>query len=104
MALTGISYLIISFLIGFGFGGNFVLFAKETTQIFGVKNLGIIYPYVFIGYAIAGITGPLSGGFLFDLFGSFYYAIILATLMSFMGSLIFLNQFIKSRKYNPNQK
>lgn len=102
--LTGISYLIISFLIGFGFGGNFVLFAKETTQIFGVKNLGIIYPYVFIGYAIAGITGPLSGGFLFDLFGSFYYAIILATLMSFMGSLIFLNQFIKSRKYNPIHK
>ncbi len=29
-----------------GFGGNFVLFAKETAQVFGVQKLGLIYPYV----------------------------------------------------------
>jgi MFS transporter, OFA family, oxalate/formate antiporter len=96
--LSDNSYLIIALLIGFGFGGNFVLFAKETAQVFGVQNIGIIYPYVFIGYAIAGITGPISGGFLYDFFGSFFYAIILASFMSLMGSLLFLDQFITSRK------
>jgi len=96
--LTDIPYLIITSLIGFGFGGNFVLFAKETAQVYGVKNLGIIYPYVFIGYAIAGIAGPISGGLLFDLSGSFFYAIILASFMSFLGSMLFLKQFIKGRK------
>jgi len=97
-ASSDISYLIFAFLMGFGFGGNFVLFAKETAQIFGVTNLGIVYPYVFIGYAIAGIAGPISGGMLYDYSGTFYYAIALASFMSLMGSLLFLNEFLKSRK------
>jgi len=100
--LTDISYLIISFFIGFGFGGNFVLFARETAQEFGIKNLGIIYPYVFLGYAIAGIAGPISGGLLFDISGSYFYAIILASIMSLVGSLRFLNQFITSQKNLPD--
>lgn len=96
--LTDTSYLILTSLIAFGFGGNFVLFAKETAQFFGIKNLGIVYPYVFIGYAIAGIAGPISGGLLYDYFGSFFYAIILASIMSLIGSLIFLTHYITSGK------
>ncbi|MFO7862711.1 MAG: MFS transporter [Salinivirgaceae bacterium] len=96
--LTDISYLIIAALIGFGFGGNFVLFAKETTQAYGTESMGVIYPYVFVGYAIAGILGPLSGGFIYDFFGTFYYAVFLAGFMSLVGSLLFLNQFFTSKK------
>lgn len=103
VTLSDISYLVIALLIGFGFGGNFVLFAKETAQVYGVKNLGIIYPFVFIGYAIAGITGPISGGFFYDVSGSFFYAIILASFMSLAGSLLFLNQFITLRN-NDHRK
>lgn len=55
--------------------------------------MGTIYPYVFIGYGIAGITGPIAGGYLYDLSGTFYYAVILASLMSLAGSLLFLNQY-----------
>ena len=101
--LTDISYLILASLIGFGFGGNFVLFAKETAQVYGVQNLGIIYPYVFIGYAIAGIAGPISGGFLYDLSGSFFYANILASFMSLMGSLLFLNHLITAKKMKSSK-
>lgn len=95
--LTDTLYLALSVLIGFGFGGNFALFAKESAQVFGVKNLGLVYPYVFIGSAFAGIAGPFSGGLLFDISGSYNYAIILASTMSVLGSLIFLIHFIKSR-------
>ncbi len=100
-ALSDVSYLTLAFCIGFGFGGNFVLFAKETAQVFGLKNLGIIYPYVFIGYAIAGIAGPISGGFLYDLSGSFSYAILLAGSMSLLGSFLFFRQFMAARKREP---
>lgn len=93
--LSDFSFLVISFLIGFGFGGNFVLFAKATLQEFGLKKLGLIYPYVFLGYAIAGIAGPISGGALYDLLGSFTFAIILASCMSLIGSLLFLPSFCK---------
>jgi MFS transporter, OFA family, oxalate/formate antiporter len=92
--LSNISYLILALLIGFCFGGNFVLFAKETAQVFGVCNLGIIYPYIFLGYSLAGITGPIAGGFLFDISSTFFYPIFLASIMSFAGSLLFLKKFI----------
>ena len=94
--LSGTAYLILSFLIGFGFGGNFILFARETAHVFGVKHLGVIYPYVLLGYSIAGIAGPISGSLLYDFLDSFFYAIVLASFMSFVGSLLFLNHFIVS--------
>lgn len=103
ITLNEVTFLILSFFIGFGFGGNFVLFAKETAQEFGVDKLGFIYPYVFMGYAIAGIAGPISGGFLFDLTGTYSYAIFLAAFLSFAGSLLFLNQYIKLRKYEHHR-
>jgi OFA family oxalate/formate antiporter-like MFS transporter len=48
--------MILSIFMGFGFGGNFVLFAKETAQIFGVQKHGLIYPYVLLGYAIVQVS------------------------------------------------
>lgn len=87
--LNSHSYLILSALIGFGFGGNFVLFAKKTSQTYGVNKLGLIYPYVFLGYAIAGIIGPLSGGIFYDYFNNYDFASYVASFMSLIGALIF---------------
>ncbi len=64
--ITSGFYLILSSAVGFGFGSNFVLFAKETAHEYGVSNLGLVYPYVFLGYAIAGIFGPMTGGLILD--------------------------------------
>ena len=96
LPLTTAWYLVLSSLIGFGFGGNFVLFAKETAHIFGVTNLGIIYPYVFLGYAIAGVAGPISGGLLYDFSDSYSSSITLAAIMSLSGSILFLLHYIRS--------
>ena len=97
-SLSDHTYLILSFLIGFGFGGNFVLFAKEAAQLYGVQKLGLIYPYVLLGHAIAGIAGPAVGGILFDFSDSFFYAILVASIMSLIGSVLFLKQYINARR------
>jgi OFA family oxalate/formate antiporter-like MFS transporter len=97
LALSDTSYLLLAFLIGFGFGSNFVLFAKETAHVFGVSNLGIVYPYVFLGYAIAGIAGPFIGGLLFDISGAYFSAILLSGFMSIAGSILFMFQYFKNR-------
>lgn len=90
LPLNASIFLILSFLIGFGFGSNFVLFAKETSQRYGLGNLGIVYPYVFLGYALAGIAGPLTGGFLYDVYDNYSLAIYLASAMSFAGAALFV--------------
>ena len=92
-----ISFLVVVLLIGFGFGGNFVLFAKETAQVYGVQNLGLVYPYIFLGKAVSGITGPFAGGFLYELSSSFFYLIILTGFISILGSLLFLHHYLKTR-------
>ncbi len=95
--LNDVWYLVLSALIGFGFGGNFVLFAKETAHVFGVKDLGVIYPYILLGYATGGIAGPFVGGVLYDISGSYKTSIYLASTMSLIGSLLFLNNYVKRR-------
>ncbi len=96
--LSDATFWLISFLVGFGFGANFVLFARETAQVFGLDNMGSIYPYVFLGYAIAGVAGPAAGGFIFDISGSFTMAILLASLISLAGGLLFFKQsFLRSK-------
>jgi len=92
LPLTPVSFIVLSILIGFAFGSNFVLFARESAQYFGIANLAAIYPYVFMGYAIAGIFGPLTGGYMYDMTASFHYANYVAAGMSLMGALIFVFQ------------
>ncbi len=95
--LSNLTFVMVSFMVGLGFGGNFVLFAKETAHVFGVGNLGVVYPYVFLGYAIAGIAGPFIGGLLFDITGEYATSIYLAGMMSLAGSMLFFYHFIKNR-------
>lgn len=54
-------------LIGFNFGGNFALFPTMTSAIFGAKNVGQNYGWVFLAYGLGGIFGPKLGGMLGDL-------------------------------------
>ncbi len=49
-------------LIGFNFGGNFALFPAATADLFGNKNVGPNYGWVFTSYGLGGIVGPYLGG------------------------------------------
>jgi OFA family oxalate/formate antiporter-like MFS transporter len=48
----------------FAFGGCFVLFAARTADEFGPHRISEIYPFVFLGYGIAGLAGPPVGGWM----------------------------------------
>lgn len=89
--LTSVSYLVLAGAVGFNFGANFVLFAKETAQEFGVSNLSSLYPYVFLGYGVSGILGPITGGYIFDLLADYTYATFIAAAISFLGAITFLD-------------
>src|SRR4030042_4209949 len=53
-------------IIGFNFGGNFALFPAATADLFGNKNVGINYPWVFMAYGVGGLIGPILGGIMGD--------------------------------------
>lgn len=90
LSLNAALFIGLAAAIGFGFGANFVLFARESAQEFGIANLGAVYPFVFLGYAVAGILGPMTGGIIYDNFEVYTYAAYIAAGMSLIGGLIFL--------------
>jgi OFA family oxalate/formate antiporter-like MFS transporter len=53
-------------IIGFNFGGNFALFPAATADLFGNKNVGENYPWVFMAYGVGGVLGPILGGYMGD--------------------------------------
>jgi len=61
---TWIGFYLSTLLIAFSFGGYFVLFAARVADSFGTHRIGEIYPFVFLGYGIAGLIGPAVGGWL----------------------------------------
>ncbi|NOX71326.1 MAG: OFA family MFS transporter [Candidatus Micrarchaeota archaeon] len=62
--------------VGFNFGGNFALFPSVTADYFGTKHVGVNYGLVFTAYGVAGVIGPILGGSVFDLTGSYSWAFI----------------------------
>ncbi len=97
--LTTIAFIFLVFIIGFCFGANFVLFARDTIQKYGIDHYERIYPFVFLGYALAGLVGPFSGGWAYDLTGSYLPAIIFSFLISLVASTIYVVIQIRYNKY-----
>ena len=73
--------------IGFNFGGNFALFPTMTADIFGSKNVGLNYPFVFLAYGVGGIGGPILGGFLGDM-GNFPLAFTTCGVLCLVGAVL----------------
>ncbi len=80
--------------IGFNFGGNFALFPAATADLFGSKNVGSNYPYVFLAYGLGGIVGPQLGGLMKDLgeasgdISTWLWAFIPAGIACLLGAVI----------------
>ncbi len=76
-----------SFCAGFGFGACFVVYMAQTVNAFGAEKMAGIYPYVFLAYGFSGIVGPTAGGWLYDISGSYFSAIVVGSGVVFLGAV-----------------
>lgn len=83
---TEVSLSIGAALVGFNFGGNFALFPSATADLFGAKNLGANYGWVFTSYGIAGVVGIAAGNFAKVLTGSYAAAFTLAAVLCLLSA------------------
>ncbi|GAB4139275.1 L-lactate MFS transporter [Thermopirellula anaerolimosa] len=66
LAASPTVFCVAAALIGFNFGGNFALFPAATADLFGNRNVGANYGWVFTSYGLGGIVGPILGGWFGD--------------------------------------
>jgi len=71
------------------YGTQLSVFASTTADFYGTKNLGLNYGVLFTAWGVAGIVGPIIGGYVFDAFGNYQYAFFTASVLSLiaLGSL-----------------
>ncbi len=81
-------YLAGTVLAGAGFGACFVVYAAAVTRAYGSARFGHIYPLVFLGCALSGITGPGAGGWIFDWTGTYIPALVVAAGVPLAGAAI----------------
>jgi OFA family oxalate/formate antiporter-like MFS transporter len=79
---------------GLAYGALFALFPATTADFFGIKNLGVNYGFIFTSWGIAGIIGPILGGMVADLTGTYSASYLVAGIMLLIGALIV--KFIKA--------
>jgi OFA family oxalate/formate antiporter-like MFS transporter len=72
--------------VGFNFGGNFALFPSLTADLFGSKNFGANYGWVFTSYGIAGVIGVALGNAAMRWTGSYFAAFAIAAVLCILSA------------------
>jgi OFA family oxalate/formate antiporter-like MFS transporter len=83
---TEMSLAVAASIVGFNFGGNFALFPSATADLFGAKNLGANYGWVFTSYGIAGVVGVAAGNAAKVMTGSYAAAFRLAAVLCLVAA------------------
>lgn len=79
------AFLSVALLVGFGFGACFIIYAALLASRYGADEFPRLYPFVFLAYGAAGISGPTAGGWLFDRTGGYAPAIGVSVAVLFLG-------------------
>jgi OFA family oxalate/formate antiporter-like MFS transporter len=88
-----IVYIVI-FAIYYCYGTQLSVFPTTTADFFGTKNLGVNYGWIFTAWGIAGIVGPLIGGYMFKTYHNYNAAFYTAGVLS---AISFIAIFLANR-------
>jgi len=80
----------LAFLIGFNYGGNFVLYVTEVAHTYGADRVGTVYGLIYVIYVASGLTGPGAAGFSRDHWGGYVPAMALAAAVALAGAAAFV--------------
>ncbi|MDH4037581.1 MAG: MFS transporter [Candidatus Krumholzibacteria bacterium] len=95
---TEVSLAVGASIVGFNFGGNFALFPSATADLFGAKNLGANYGWVFTSYGIAGVVGIMVGNAAKTATGSYAAAFSLAGILCVISAGLAIGMHLQRRR------
>jgi OFA family oxalate/formate antiporter-like MFS transporter len=87
--------------VGFNFGGNFALFPSLTADLFGTRNLGANYGWVFTSYGLAGVSGVALGNAAMQWTGSYFAAFAIAAALCVLSALLALGLPAVRARWRP---
>jgi OFA family oxalate/formate antiporter-like MFS transporter len=76
------------FLIGYCYGSQLAVFPSTTADYFGMRNLGNNYGLLLTAWGVAGIIGPMAGGWIFDATHGYAVAFRIAALLAVAAAVV----------------
>ncbi|MBI5905976.1 MAG: OFA family MFS transporter [Deltaproteobacteria bacterium] len=76
------------FLIGYCYGTQMAVFPSTTADFFGIRNLGNNYGLLLTAWGVAGVIGPMAGGWIFDATKSYAVAFRIAALLAATAAVV----------------
>ena len=77
-------------LVAFAYGGMLSVFPATTADFYGLKHLGVNYGLVFTAWGASGVFGPLLGGIVRDVTGTYLICYLVAAGLSILGGILSL--------------
>ncbi|MDP3488281.1 MAG: OFA family MFS transporter [Bacillota bacterium] len=74
--------------VGFTFGGMLTLFPAITGDFYGMKNFGLLYGVLITAWGFGGVIGPLVGGLVRDLSGTYILSYLVSAAVSLVGAVL----------------
>ncbi len=92
-------FLVMAMIVGFCFGGLMGIFPAVTADNYGLKNNGINYGIMFIGFAVGGFIGPKIAASVRTASGTYATAFVVAGILAVCGIAlsILIRQVCKKR-------
>lgn len=79
------AFLVVTFLVGFGFGSCLVLHAAQVGRLWGADHFGRVYPLIMIAHGLGALAGPYIAGWSADSLGSYEPALGVAVGSAALG-------------------
>lgn len=95
---TEMTLAVAASIVGFNFGGNFALFPSATADLFGARNLGANYGWVFTSYGIAGVVGIAAGNAAKTMTGSYAAAFAFAGVLCILSAVLAIGVQMSRRR------
>ena len=76
--------------VGFSFGSIMGIYPSFTAKQFGRRNNSVNYGIMFIGFAVAGLIGPMAMNNIHTMTGAYQMAFIVAAAFAVTGGLLTL--------------
>jgi OFA family oxalate/formate antiporter-like MFS transporter len=86
----GPAFVVLAFLIGFNYGGNFVLYVTEVAHTYGPDKVASVYGLIYVVYVVSGLTGPSAAGASSDHWRTYVPSMGLAAAVALAGAAGFV--------------
>ena len=71
------------------------------SDIFGSKNIGSLFGFVFLSHQLGAFFGVLIGGLVYDYFGDYHFVWKLSILLGLLAAFIHIPIKVNANKMSP---